>query len=63
MDTEVLKMRVYFLAGQLEEAKKVFTDAMGEISAANKKQAEPSTNTETAAGAKVVCSGDESVTR
>ena len=39
MDIENLKARVYFLAGQLEEAKKMFNDAVKEIDENNKKQA------------------------
>ncbi len=45
MDIEVLKSRVYFLAGQLEEAKKIYSDAAREIDEANKKQANEATNT------------------
>ncbi len=37
MDIEALKSRVYFLAGQLEEAKKIFQEAVNEINEANKK--------------------------
>jgi len=38
MDLENLKARVYFLAGQLEEAKKMFSDAVKEVESANKKK-------------------------
>lgn len=37
MELETLKARVYYLAGQLDEAKKHFEDALGELNAANKK--------------------------
>lgn len=40
MDIKNLEVRMYYLAGQLEEAKKIYKDAMGEIERANKEQAE-----------------------
>ena len=43
MDLEALKVRVYFLAGQLEEAKKIFSDAAKEIDEANKAKTKPET--------------------
>lgn len=39
MNIEDLKARVYFLAGQLEEAKKMFNDAVQEIERENKQLA------------------------
>ncbi len=61
MDIETLKVRVYFLAGQLEEAKKVYTDAIGELSAANKKSADEVSTTESTSGGKVVRNGNGDV--
>jgi len=43
MDIENLKVRVYFLAGQLEEAKKMFNDAVKEIDEINKTKPKPET--------------------
>ncbi len=40
MDIERLKARVYMLAGQLEEAKKILNDAVEEYNAFLKKQEE-----------------------
>ncbi len=40
MDIENLKARVYFLAGQLEEAKKFLQEAANEINEANKTKPE-----------------------
>ncbi len=49
MDIESLKMRIYFIAGQLEEAKKLYAEIMEE----RKKQPSTASTTETAPGAKV----------
>ena len=43
MELKELEMRMYFLAGQLEEAKKHYKDAMGEIERANKEQTKRTT--------------------
>ncbi len=40
MDIEKLKARVYMLAGQLEEAKKILNDAVAEYNEFLKKQTE-----------------------
>ncbi len=55
MDIEKLKARVYMLAGQLEEAKKILNDAVAEYNeflkeqekknVSTEKQPEPATNT------------------
>lgn len=41
MQIEALRDKVYFLAGQLAQAKEVYAEAVKEVEDANKKQAKP----------------------
>lgn len=58
MEIENLKARMYFLAGQLEEAKKVYGDALREIDELKKKSDIQETDTASTNGGKTVYSGD-----
>lgn len=45
MEIQKLQSRVYYLAGALEEAQRVYKEALGEIDAANKKQTDSKSDT------------------
>jgi hypothetical protein len=63
MQIEDLKARIYFLAGQLEEAKKYYADALGEIERATKEQAvKPTGSNDTGSNCAVPC-GDSTDVR
>jgi hypothetical protein len=48
MEIKELEARMYYLAGQLDEAKKIYRDALGEIERANKEQAKREAETKAA---------------
>ena len=58
MEIKDLEARMYFLAGQLEEAKKIYKDALGEIERVNKEQADKQAETATANSGETVSVGN-----
>jgi len=60
MEIKELEVRMYFLAGQLEEAKKIYKDAVGEIERANKEQTKRKAESESANSGQTVLVGEPS---
>ncbi len=58
MDIKELEVRIYVLAGQLEEAKRIYQAAQGEIERVNKEQANRSAKTTTANSGETVFVGE-----
>ncbi len=58
MDIKELEVRIYILAGQLEEAKRIYQAAQGEIERDNKEQANRSAETVTANSGQTVSVGE-----
>ena len=60
MDIKDLEVRLYFLAGQLEEAKLTYKNAMGEIERANKEEAKRKSESVTADTGHTIHAGEQS---
>lgn len=58
MELKNLEARMYFLAGQLEEAKNVYKNAVGEMERVNKEQANRSTETTSSGQGSTVSMGE-----
>lgn len=58
MEIKELEARMYFLAGQLEESKITYRNALGEIERANKEQANRQAKEESAKSNQAVPSGE-----